>query len=390
VVLAAALAGPVASADARRVVPAGFFGVTLDGPLQEPTFDLAREASLMSSNGVEAVRFVAYWSAAQPYRSFAEVPAAERSRFRNESGVPTDFRASDRFVGDAAARGIRAMPVILHAPIWGRQYADRPGSPPQREPFARFALALVRRYGPSGTFWNENPQLRRLPVRDWQIWNEPNHAHYWNAPGVPDEDSTASVRGYVSLLKKTRAYIRSGDRRARVVHAGVDGFSWVYLAKVYRAGGRRAFDVYAAHPFTSRPSGVVTILRLIRRTMTRARDRRKALTVSEWAWPSSRGHAKNPGNIGKTTRGQAQSIAATMKLFKKWRRRLRLINVFHYSWLSSHTPGARFTYAGLRYRSGRSVFSKPALRAFRSYALAYEGCRRKSPRSATRCLKRRR
>ncbi len=35
VLLAAALAGPVASADARRVVPGGFFGTVLDGPLLE-------------------------------------------------------------------------------------------------------------------------------------------------------------------------------------------------------------------------------------------------------------------------------------------------------------------------------------------------------------------
>jgi len=393
VVLAAALAGPVASADARRVVPGGFFGTVLDGPMQESGFGLSGETAQMSRSGVESVRFSAYWHIAQPYASFAAVPEKERGRYRNEGGVPTYWFDIDRMVRAAAQRGLRSMPTILNPPTWGRQYRDRRGSPPVPESYARFAALLVRRYGPRGAFWAENPTLRKVPVRDWQLLNEVNHTFYWNVPGSDPNniDNTASAPGYVNLLRVTRAAIKSVDGRARIVHAGTDSKAWLYLRSIYRAGGRRLFDVFAVHPFTDTPHNVITILRYVRRAMNRAGDRRKPMLVSEWSWPSARGHAADPGHLSRTTRGQATAITQTQRLFVRWRRRLRLSNAYYYNWLSEPIAGVRFTFAGLRSLDSRNrVSRKPAQSAYARSSLAYEGCRRKSSRSATRCLRRRR
>ncbi len=36
----------------------------------------------------------------------------------------------------------------------------------------------MTRYGPEGTFWEENPGLPYLPIRRWEIWNEENLATF--------------------------------------------------------------------------------------------------------------------------------------------------------------------------------------------------------------------
>ena len=45
---------------------------------------------------------------------------------------------------------------------------------------------LVRRYGPRGSLWRERPgAAASLPIRSWQIWNEPNLRVYWcNKPNA--------------------------------------------------------------------------------------------------------------------------------------------------------------------------------------------------------------
>src|SRR6185295_11550826 len=101
---------------------------------------------------------------------------------------------------------------------------------------------LATRYGPSGTFWKQNPTLPKLPIRDWQIWNEPDATKYWSdQPFVAD---------YTALLKAARVALRGVDPGARTVLAGFPSRSWVSLARLYKAGARTAFDVAAVHPFS--------------------------------------------------------------------------------------------------------------------------------------------
>jgi polysaccharide biosynthesis protein PslG len=373
-------------------VPGGFFGTVIDGPMVESGFGLSGETSQMARSGVESVRFSVDWHNTQPYASFSQVPAGQKGRFRDEGGVPTYWFDSDRLVRAAAQRGLRPMLTVLFPPSWGSVYPGRKHSPPVAESYARFLALLVRRYGPHGTFWTENPGLRKVPVRDWQLLNEVNHSFYWNVPGSDPNsiDNTSSAPGYVNLLRITRPAIKAVDPHARIVHAGTDSKSWRYVRAIYRAGGRRLFDAFAVHPFTDGPNNVINILRFVRREMNRAGDRRKPIMVSEWSWPSAKGHAPDPGNLSRTSRGQARAITQTQKLFVRWRRRLRLSRAYYYNWLSEPRSGIRFTFAGLRNLKGNTVSRKRAQTAYARSSLAYEGCRKKSSRSATRCLRRRR
>src|SRR5207302_6380065 len=122
-------------------------------------------------------------------------------------------------------------------------------SPPS-EPaaYAAYAAALVRRYGPGGDFWASHPQLPPLPIRYWQVWNEPNISFYWPQPF---DD------GYTALLKASHDAIKAVDPSAQIVAAGLPNDSWNALVHLYAAGARPYLDVAAIHPYTNKPKGLV-------------------------------------------------------------------------------------------------------------------------------------
>ena len=88
----------------------------------------------------------------------------------------------------------------------------------------------MSRYGPRGSFWAAHPEVPRRPIRDWQIWNEPELPFYWD---VPPDWTAAWPSGYVKLLKAARRAIKSRDRRAKVVVAGLSGEGWKHLRRLY-------------------------------------------------------------------------------------------------------------------------------------------------------------
>ena len=44
--------------------------------------------------------------------------------------------------------------------------------------------------------------------------------------------------------------------------AGLPNESWIALRKVYKAGGRGAFDAVALHPYTGKPRNVIRLIEL--------------------------------------------------------------------------------------------------------------------------------
>lgn len=372
-------AAPLPANAAPKRVPRGFIGVMMDGPLLGPSVSLARETRSMVSTGVESVRVSFAWDTAQHYRRFADIPPAERWHHRTIEGVPTSFRHFDRIMLSTARRRLRVLPVVEFAPGWATGNNPNPfAAPLDNRDFGRFLRALVRRYGPRGSFWRRHRRVRRMPIRSWQIWNEPDVL--W--PGG------RWASGYVGLLREARRSVKSQDRRARIVLAGFVNYSWRHLATLYRAGGRRLFDIAAVHPYSREPYRVMLVLERVRRMMRRYRDRRKPLLITEFGWPSSQGKAPAYGPFDVTERGQAHRVRRMLPLLARHRRRLRLWGVYYYTWMSLEYPGAgSFGYAGLRRidRQGRRS-SKPAFYAFRRAALRLERCRRKGS-IATRCAR---
>jgi hypothetical protein len=364
--LAAALAA-AAPAEAGRRVPAGFVGTNIDGPLMKDSELLKSQMKPMLQAGIESIRMTFDWSRIQPYESIEDVPPDFLPYYPLVDGRPTDFRATDERVRRAAKRGMSVMPVLLYAPRWAAQHPGRRSSPP-RDPddFAHFAVTMVHRYGSHGTFWNQNPDVPRLPIRDWQIWNEPHFNGFWDdSPWAP---------GYVKLLKRTYRQIHAADVDPRVVLAGLSNDSWNYLRDIYRAGGRGHFDLAAIHPYTQKVGGVVTILERARRVMKNRDDGGRPLLVTELSWPSARGKTEKTYGIVQTEKGQAKQLSNAYELLADERKRLKLRAAYWYTWLSKDRSDMQpFDYAGVMKLRGGEGVKKPAYRALREVAAKLEG-----------------
>ena len=384
----AALAVPAQPAQAaERRVPFGWLGTMIDGPLERPDAPLEREMRVMAQAGVERARAVFYWDHAQPYPSAAEVPPYA-PMMRDEGGVPTDFSRTDRIVAAAARRRMQVLAVVLRAPPWARKHPDREWSPPaDPADYARFVGVLVRRYGSSGSFWREHPDLPKVPVRHWQIWNEPAGFERGLASQFWDDPGESYLEGYIAMLRASRQVIRAEDRRARVVLAGLFGKSWLALEDIVRAGGRGLFDEAAAHIFTGKVKNVVTTIEAMRAAMTDAGMRRPApIAITELSWTASKGIAVEQEGYEVTRSQQAQRLRAALTTLAHRRKSNRISGVFWYTWLSAHrSDTSRFDYAGLRRttKNGGSA-ALPAFRAYRQMARRLEGCAKRGHARACR------
>jgi hypothetical protein len=76
-------------------------------------------------------------------------------------------------------------------------------------PYAELMRQLVLRYGPAGSFWGQNPTVPRVPIRQWQVWNEQTAPWHWrHRPWAP---------GYTRLLRAAYQAIHGADRGAKVI-----------------------------------------------------------------------------------------------------------------------------------------------------------------------------
>jgi hypothetical protein len=356
------------TADARRIVPYGFFGMNGSGALSQSSQGAQeREWASMASSGVEAARALFSWAQMQT----------------GEAG-PIDFELSDAIVSRAARRRIRLLALIYGTPRWARLYPDRFQSPPRdNEQFASFAGRLVARYGSQGSFWREHPKLPRRPVVEWQIWNEPNLDFYWNVPiGSP----AAWPQGYLRLLKPTTQAIRRGDPNARVVLAGLTNRSWDYLKQLYKLHARPFFDTVGVQTWTSSPRSMLKAFRLVRGLMRRYHDGRKEIWATELGWPAARGRVSQMRPDERsftTTDGKMAKRLPTIYRYLAMRRTnplYRVTRVYWYTWASTYQGQDIFSYSGLlRVDPARDLFqARPALRYYRATARRLQGCSKTS------------
>ena len=185
--LALAVLAAGASASAAAAVPANFWGVV---PQATPT---PEQLQRLKRGGVDSIRVPIVWSAIQ-----------------QRKGGPFDWSGVDGFIDGAASNGIEVLPFVTGAPKWAVPADKRYGSPKnlpvrtavQKSGWTAFVRGAVERYGPTGTFWAENPAVPRRPIRTWQIWNEPNFMYFVARPNPVE---------YGQLVKLSYSAIRSVD-----------------------------------------------------------------------------------------------------------------------------------------------------------------------------------
>jgi hypothetical protein len=347
---------------AHRQVPQGWLGVVVDGPLIEPGFAQAGpEWDRLAGSGAESVRAAIYWHNVQP-----------------TGPADLDFTAYDTLMLTAAARGLGVLPVLQGTPGWAARNPGDPASPPRDpEDFARFVTALVARYGPNGSLWAQHPEVRRQPIRFWQIWNEPNLTRYWNvAPWAPS---------YVALLKRANKALKAADPGSKTVLAGLPNESWKAVKSIYSAGARGSFDIVALHPYTGIPKNVVRIVKIVRREMERRGDRKMPVWITELSWPAAQGKTPQHGGFETTEKGQSDRLKEGLPLLADERTRLRIGRVYWYTWLSIEgITDSAFDYSGLRRIRAGQLQSAPALAVFTRLARRLQGCAKQSG-DALRC-----
>jgi hypothetical protein len=269
----------------------------------------------------------------------------------------------DEFVAAAARRGITILPILFGTPEFhlGRRSGSMACPPRDNASLAAYAQALVRRYGSNGTLWAERPDLPRLPIRSWQVWNEPNLYMYWcNKP---------NAKQYVAMLRTVGKAIKQVDRGAQVVTAGLPDSKMRrtiplmrFIDQMYRAKAAKYFDVLAINSYAKDHRQLGRLLGAVRKRMNANRDRRGQIWITEIGW-GDRG-PKHRFIVG--AKGQAKRIAASLALIRKRQRTLRLRGVVYFSWRDGAPYAPKFTdmwglHTGLLDINGQP---KPALDAF--------------------------
>jgi hypothetical protein len=84
------------------------------------------------------------------------------------------FAYYDHYMLLLGERGLHVVAQLLGAPRWA---APTPTSlPANPATYAAFVAAVVRRYGPHGSFWRAHPKLAGSAITAFELWNEPYFA----------------------------------------------------------------------------------------------------------------------------------------------------------------------------------------------------------------------
>jgi hypothetical protein len=302
------------SAASARPAP-DFLGITSEDAFAGSDAHREKTFADQAAAGVRLVRQPFNWS------------AIELASGRYELGQ------YDRFVAAAARHRIRVMPILFDAPDF-RERAATSGSPPPRSfrDMVTFAQVLWWRYGPRGTLWRQHPELPMMPVRSWQVWNEPSLRKYW--PPKP------SASQYGRMLRQVGSILSAVDPSAEVVTAGIPASrlqSAVPFTRYLRGLGRTEapYDTLAVNAYARSVPELMRNLRAARRLLDRSGRRRTKIWITELGWsdagPRSRFRAGR--------RGQARLIEHAFRAIERERKRLRLRGVVYHSWMDG-TPYA--------------------------------------------------
>jgi hypothetical protein len=318
-----------ASASAAQALPAGFWGIVPQSSMN------AEHMQRLSRGGVESLRIPIGWASVQP-----------------SQGGSFDWSGFDNQIEEAAEVGVRVLPFLSGAPEWAVPGKRVPGAggltAPARLPvsgaarsgWVAFLTAAVARYGPTGSFWAEHPGVPRLPIREWQIWNEPNFKYFIAKPNPAE---------YGQLVKLSFNALRAADPGARVALAGL--FSRPKGARDRRTGKHKSLNWYASdfidvmyrrnpgikskfqgaalHPYTIFARELPEVTDEFRRSLQLNGDGAKRLLITELGWSSG---PKNSGNLfAKGPSGQAKELKIAFTQLRKNQAKWKLKSVYWFS-----------------------------------------------------------
>jgi hypothetical protein len=290
VAVAAAL-GPATAV--ATPLPADFFGTNSPDLMRLTPSERTGVLADQHAAGVRLIRHLFDWS------DIERAPGED------------DWAPYDSFMESAARADMEILPVVLWTPDWATSCpgANNPGgcAPVHLEDFGNFVAVLVHRYGPSGSFWANNPTVPKRPITAWQLWNEPALPGYWNR--------SPNAQEYVNMLAVAAPIIRAADPSAEIVSAGIPDSRLPgaipmadYVSAMYGAGLRGLVDDVAIHIYDETPAGAVQLVEQTRAIMNANGDSSTPIWITEWGWAS----AGAPYRFVTDLAGQAANIDSLM------------------------------------------------------------------------------
>jgi len=278
-----------------------------------------------------------------------------------------DWTHYDELVRESAIQRVRLLPLLYDPPRWR---STRPASetghrgmfpPKDFSDMAHWAAAVAARYGPGGAFWAAHPKIPYLPIRSWQIWNEPNIRWFW---GRDFTDAPA----YVKLLKAVGAAIRQVQPGAEIVTAGL-AFSKKgpiapkFLYAMYAAGAKGSFDTVAIHAYGRDAGTMLARIADVRQVMDDAGDP-SPIWQGEFGWATG-GNGERGLVVDPET--QARMVSESLEALAAHREQLGLRGFVYFTWADgprNPDPKKSNSYFGQMGLLTHDFVPKPALGAF--------------------------
>ena len=286
----------------------------------------------MATSGVESLRAVIAWSTVEPARGFYDFSHDRSPHRRRGASRPRLLAQHLQQPAVGVARGLHARVLPLSAQ----------GPDGLRQPHAPAGA----RYGPRGTFWTQNPDVPRRPIRQWQIWNEQRAPWFWAQQAVGAELHEAAEGG----LPGDQARRPRGEGRGRLVRRPPERTrQWAATAICTGAAGkpllrRRSPCIRSpTNPRSARGTTSTRSLEIVRRVRREMRTRGDAAQAdhphrADLAGVRRQGpEARRLLGLETTTAGpEPARCGRAYRRLASERRKLRVTQAYWFTWATQY------------------------------------------------------
>jgi Glycosyl hydrolases family 39 len=200
------------------------------------TSTAGRLDTVTSQTGAKWLREDIWWSTVEP------------------SNGTFDFSYYDHYMLLAAQRGLHILPVLGGAPSWAAPSGTLPSDP---STYAAYVAAVVKRYGPNGTFWAQNPTLKGSAIQTFELWNEPYYMSNYNPAAYARLVKAATIAG--RQADPNAKFLMAAEMQSRQDANG----NWVWwVDALYQAVPdlNNYFDGVAVHPYGTDTTGLIPMV----------------------------------------------------------------------------------------------------------------------------------
>lgn len=313
--LATGALGAIA-APASAKVPANFFG------MDATVTPAASEYHGMKQAGADVYRVGFFWREIEPRPPVGGI-------FHNY-----DFTEPDKAMRGAIMAGLDVQVTLIGSPSWVGEFKTNPWTTPEgRANWAPFVGAVLDRYGPDGTYWEERPDLPARPPIAYQVWNEQNSEVAFAPKANPTQ--------YAKLFNAAADEIAARDPGSEMLPGGMFGtpqgpdsiYAWDFLEQfVAEPGVKERLEGVAVHPYAGMLRGLKFQMRKMRNTMNRIGLKSLPIQITELGWSSQKPSKEREILFYQGRKGQAKLTDKALKVLIKKRKQWGLERILWYAW----------------------------------------------------------